>query len=187
MPRRVTTLGRLHNHLEMQITPIREQEPLVPRVIRPFRMDMRQHNVEEDLVRLPAEMHPVRQQLAQLTALTQLKSTQAGLALRIVPRCLGDGVVDQGLVQVDGHDARLGGDVPGDLRVLGAEGGVARDVGPAVGQVGLFALDLVDGRRRHQQDLGVVRLDRRVRQNLGQVRLVLVFGDVLLQFGERSH
>lgn len=171
-PRRVTPIGQHISH------PVRLCRT------RPLGAEMGLYEPVKDAVRLGAEMQAIRQQLLEVAARAALWITQCR-SRRVESRRLRDGRVHYRLVEVDQGDPRiLGRDLPNGLGVCRADLGVPACRRMPAGQVKLCDADLIQGRRRDEEDIGAVCRDVGVADDPLQVGLVPVEGDMLVVCGQ---
>lgn len=159
----------------MNLSPIREDVALLRRRKWP---DVRLDKVEEDLVRVPVHVEAVGYERLERPPLAFGMSQRR--PTRIEVRRQRDGFLHDGFVQVDQGDARHRRcDLSGRLGVGRADGSPTGALLVPFNQIKLGQADLVQRRRGDQQNLGAVRLDPVMGNDLGQVLLVLFDRDAL--------
>ena len=160
----------------MDLFPAREYISLP--AFRLERSNVRLDEVEKDPVCVSVDMESVGDELLERASLA------FGVAqrrpARVVVRGQRGGFLHDALVQVNQDDPRRGGGhLARRLRVRGADGSPAGTFFVPGLEIELGQADLVQWRRRDQQNFGFVRLDALMGDDLGQVLLVLLDRDTL--------
>ena len=166
---------RISEGAGVNLAPVREDVPLLRRRERP---DMRLDKVEKDPVRVPVHVEAVGDEGLERPSLA-FGVPQRGAA-RIEVGRQRDGFLHDAFMQVDQDDARHRScDLSSRLGVGGTDGGPTGAFLVPVGQIKRGQADLVQRRRGDQQNLGAVRPDPLMGEDLGQVLLVLFEWDAL--------
>ena len=182
LSRRTSNCARriVHTSTDVNLSPVLVHVPLAR--LRE-RSDVRLDKIEEDPVCVTVDVESVGNELRKGALLASRVAQGRAVLIEILGQ--RGGFLRDGFVQVNQDDLRHGGGyLPGRLRVSGADGSLTSALLMPSFQIELGQADLVQRRRRDQQDCGFVRRDALVGDDLGQVLLVLLDRDALVVCGE---